>query len=168
MPTKPEPSPTSGNISPSSPPIHQNGKPTVETFDKDELLYRRYRSEHFINGKILPASFSFPKQSFNRSRFSKPEDVLHVDCCDGKPLSPKDGWGVIECNVSALPSPVESTDGRSFRFFAKHVPLPTCYAHSELWCTQNPSDVYTEPPSSVKEAFRIRLARILKPRIFAV
>jgi hypothetical protein len=164
---KPEQSNSSEAISRSTPPIHQNDKTPVDRFEADELLYRRYLSEHFADGKILPASFRFPKQSFNRSLFSKPEDVLHVDCCDGVELLPKGEWGVLECQISALPSPVNTTDGRSYMFFPKHAPEPTCYAHSELWCRRDLSDTmdYDHPPTSVREIFRIRLARVMSVRI---
>jgi hypothetical protein len=162
-----EQSNSSEAISRNTPPIHQNGKTRVDHFEGEELLYRRYLSEHFSDGKILPASFRFPKQSFNRSLFSKPEDVLHVHCCDGRVLVPRDGWGVLECLVSALPSPVDTADGRSYVFFPKHVPEPTCYAHSELWCRQDLSDTSEcdNPPTSVKEKFRIKLARVMSVRI---
>jgi hypothetical protein len=164
---KSEQSNSSEAISRSTPPIHQNGKLPVDVFGGDELLYRRYLSEHFTGGKILPASFRFPKQSFNRSLFSKPEDVLHVHCCNGMLLTPEGAWGVLECRVSALPSPVSATDGRSYVFSPKHVPEPTCYAHSELWCRKNLSDTdeYDNPPTSVKESFRIKLARVMSVRI---
>lgn len=164
---KSEQSNSSETISPSTPPIHQNGKLPVDLFQSEELLYRRYLSEHFTDGKILPASFRFPKQSFNRSLFSKPEDVLHVHCCNGVVLAPEGGWGVLECRVSALPSPVNTIDGRSYVFFPKHIPEPTCYAHSELWCRKNLSDAseYDDPPTSVKETFRIKLARVMSVRI---
>ena len=164
---KSEQSNSSEAISLSTLPIHQNGKTPVDHFENEELLYRRYLSEHFTDGKILPASFRFPKQSFNRSLFSKPEDVLHVHCCNGIVLAPEGEWGVLECQVSAIPSPVSATDGRNYAFFPRHVPETTCYAHSELWCRKELSDIneYDNPPSSVKETFRIKLARVMSVRI---
>ena len=167
---KQEQSSFSKAISGNTPPIHQDSKLPVEFSQSDELLYRRYRSEHFNDGKILPASFRFPRQSFNRSRFSKPEDVLHPDCCDGKALSAQGGWGVLECPVGQIPSPVSSIDGRNYIFSPKHVPEPTCYAHSELWCRKDSSDTsqYDDPPTSVKETFRIKLAQVMTVRIPAV
>ncbi len=165
---KQEQSSFSEAISGNTPPIHQDSKPPVDSFQNDELLYRRYLSEHFNGGKILPASFRFPRQSFNRSRFSKPEDVLHPDCCGGKALSTQGEWGVLECRVGQIPSPVGSLDGRSSYIFSpKHVPTPTCYAHSELWCRKDSSDAdeYDNPPTSVKETFRIKLARVMAVRI---
>jgi len=166
---KSEPSNSSEAISHSSPPIHQDGKTPVEQFAGEELLYRRYLSEHFVDGNLLPASFRFPKQSFNRSLFSKPEDVLHPHCCDGMALF-KDGWGVLECRVSALPSPVKAADGGSFVFSPKHAPEATCYAHSELWCKNDLSvaNEYDYPPKSVRETFRIKMARVMSVRIPAV
>jgi len=138
-------------------PVHQGDKGADQHFASDEVLYRRYLSVHFKNGYLLPAAFKFPRQSFNRSAFSRPEDVLHADCCDGKVL---EGYGVLECSTQ-FPTPIESSDGRAFDFLPKHVPTPTCYAHSELWCSERGTggQEYKDPPPSVKEGFRIKLAQ---------
>jgi len=138
-------------------PMHQGDKGEVQKFAPDEVLYRRYLSVHFNNDALLPAAFKFPRQSFNRSGFSEPADVLHVDCCEGKVL---EGYGVLECST-LFPTPIESADGRVFDFVPKHVPLSTCYAHSELRCSERDRNdaVYQDPPPSVKERFRIKLAQ---------
>ena len=149
-------------------PVHQDGRAPVLSFDNEELLYRRYLSVHFVEGQLLPQTFRFPKQSFNRSKFSNPEDVLHIGCCDGNPLFPSvESWGVLQCRVSAIPTPIDSSNGEGFHFFPKHVPKPTCYAHSELWCRRESSSSgdYDSPPASVREKFRIKLARVLSSRI---
>lgn len=140
----------------------------MPTFEVTEMLYRRYLADHFQNGQLLPSAIGFRTgPSFNRGRFSQPEHVLHKDCCDGKELI---GWGALECLVEAVPSPVVSDDGRSFVFFPKHRPLPTCYAHTELWCNEGDSlvDYHKEPPRSVREKFRVQLARRLRVCIPAI
>jgi hypothetical protein len=111
--------------------------------------------------QVAPQSIRFPKPSFNRSKFSKPEDVLHVDCCDGKRLP---GWGVLESRLSDLRASAESGDNRTFTLYPKHEPETTCYAHSELWCS-SPTSEDAKPTDSVKEKLRIKLARILKVKI---
>lgn len=149
--------------------MQQDDRPVVPEFEPAEFLFRRYRSEHFQNGQFVPAAFRFSStsgQSLIRSLVSQAEHALHRDCCDGQVL---DGWGVWECAVGNLPTPVLSNDGRAFRLFPKHVPKRTCYAHSELWCQCHGStgDAYEKPPLSVRETLRILLARVISIRIEA-
>lgn len=146
--------------------MHQGEQVALQTFANNELLYRRYLSLHFPNNQLAPQHFKFPNPSFNRSLFSRPQDVLHVDCCGGTPLVPSAGWGVLECNVGDIPNPVQSADGRLFNFLPQHVPLTTCYAHSEIWCSC-PTQANAEPSKSAKEMFRIRMARAFRVRIEA-
>ena len=160
MPTSPEHSPSSESTSQPRP-SHQDGRPAVDAFDSDELLYRRYAMVHFVDGQVLPQSIRFPKPSFNRSKFSRPEDVLHVDCCNGKELS---GWGVLESSWSELSVSAVSGDERQFTLYPKHMPEPTCYAHAELWCASADSQD-SKPSESAKEKLRILLSRALKVKI---
>lgn len=160
MPTNPKQSPSSEATSQARP-MHQDGRAAVDSFDPHEFLYRRYAMVHFADGQVLPQSISFPEPSFNRSKFSRPEDVLHVDCCDGKELP---GWGVLESGASDLSVSAESGDNRKFTLYPKHVPTPACYAHSELWCS-SPSSQDAKPTESAKEKLRILLSRALKVKI---
>jgi len=139
MPTNPEQSPSSEATSQARP-MHQDGRTAVDSFDPDEFLYRRYALVHFADGQVLPQSISFPKPSFNRGKFSRPEDVLHVDCCDGKELM---GWGVLESKVSEIMVSAESAIGVGSRCTlnmyrtqpATHT--QNCGAHLRLRKTQN-------------------------------
>jgi hypothetical protein len=116
---------------------------------------------------IVPSSFKFEHergQSFNRSRFSEPQDVLHSDCARSTSLSE---WGVWQCTVGDIPSPVvgQDTPSSSILFIPLiHTPEETCYAHSELWCRRvgSSSSDYEEPPKKVKEALKIKLSLALK------
>jgi hypothetical protein len=163
MPTNPEHSPSSEPTSQASP-IHQNGRTAVDEFDADEFLYRRYSTVHIVDGQVTPQSISFPKPSFNRSKFSLPQDVLHADCCDGKELP---GWGVLEGCVPELRVSAESGDKRPFVTYPKHIPKETCYAHSELWCASPPDSDDAKPSQSAKEKLRILVSRRLRVRIAA-
>ena len=158
-----EHSPKSGTTSQLKP-IHRDGKDTVDAFDDDEFLYRRFSKEQVVDGYVAPQTVSFPKPSFNRSKFSRPEDVLHVDCCGGKQLSP--GLGVLEGRVSELRKSAESGDSRLFTMYPKHVPSETCYAHSELWCATSDSED-AKPSQSAKEKLRILVSRALSVKIEA-
>jgi len=145
-------------------PRYRNSDPEDQVFAEGELLYRRYRAEHFQNQQLLPSAFRFPRQSFNREKFSAPENVLHIDCCDGKTL--QDGWGVLECSSTNLPTPIDSQDGRTFQFEPVHRPLECCYAHTEVCCTAR-GEFVEEPSPKVRELFRVRLAQRMTVRISA-
>ena len=138
-------------------PRYRNGDPEDQVFGEGERLYRRYRAEHFQNQRLLPSAFQFPRQSFNRGKYSSPEDVLHRDCCDGKLLP--SGWGVLECLSNNLPTPIEGQDGRTFQFEAIHQPLECCYAHTEVWCKAAGGEIVDAPSPKVKEIFRVKLAQ---------
>jgi hypothetical protein len=163
MPTNPEHSPSSEPTLQARP-AHRDGRAAVDEFDDGEFLYRRYLMVHFVDGRVLPQSISFPKPSFNRSKFSLPQDVLHVDCCDGKDRL---GWGVLEGKVPELRVSADSGDNRRFSTYPKHIPESTCYAHSELWCACPPESEDAKPSQSAKEKLRILLSRGLKVRIAA-
>jgi hypothetical protein len=163
MRTNPEPSLTSG-ITSQPKPMHRDGQAAIDAFDDDEVLYRRYSKDAIVEGQVVPQSISFPKPSFNRSRFSRPEDVLHIDCCGGKQLS--SGLGVLESRVSNLRKSAESGDKRVYRMYPKHVPNETCYAHSELWCATSESED-AKPSQSAKEKLRILISRALTVKIEA-
>jgi len=139
-------------------------------FSGGELLYRRLeRRELNENGEIDPTrinSISFKVDvesapSVMRSRFSSPEDVLHV-LCAGRDTA---GWLVYFIRVDALPKQLKSGDGRSFDFFPKHVALIDCGAHSVVACAES-SDAeksYVRPSTKVINDFKVKFAVALRP-----
>lgn len=135
-------------------PRYQAGDPEDRDFYEGERLYRRYMRDHFKDRQLLPAAFQFPRQSFNRQKYSAPEDVLHADCCDGLQRSE---WGILECSATDLPTALHSANGQQYDFFVKHVPRECCYAHSEILCRCGGDEV-DEPSRKVKETFRVLLA----------
>jgi hypothetical protein len=135
-------------------PQYQEGSALDPMFVDRELLFRRFRKDHLKDGRVLPSAFRFPRQSFIRAKYSVPEDVLHPDCCDGKDLR---HWGVLECSSTELPTPLISGDQRSFIFAAVHAPLECCYAHTEIRCECDGSDVI-EPSKKVQEEFKVKLS----------
>jgi len=144
-------------------PKYQNGSGVDPGFAEGELLFRRYKKEHYQGGQLLAAAFKFPSQSFNRQKYSKPEDVLHPDCCKGADLR---DWGVLECSSTDLPTPIPGTDNRTFHFSAEHVPQECCYAHTVLLCTCG-GVVVDKPSPKVREIFRVLLSQRMKVRIEA-
>jgi hypothetical protein len=152
--------------------MYRLGRPVVETFRSDEQLYRRYRREDIVNGKITPAALKFPKkndntgQSVNRSLLSKPEDALWSDA------KRYDGWGVYQFPATCLPRNVLcSHTGRKFTFFPKHVPIWNNYAHTEIWSSELPElsmDRYILPTEVVKKELRATIQKNFQIAISAV
>lgn len=148
-------------------PQHTLGRPVVPTFQDDESLYRRYQASHFQDGELDPSAIRFDEPpSFLRSSYSAPEDALHTDCADGQNVAK---YGVLEMKASVALHKEESRDGTVFDFSPIHRPLPTCYAHTEIYCRHqsDPNLRHIEPPRDVRRAFRLRIARALSVAIKA-
>lgn len=142
--------------------MYRWGRATVEDFQNDEQMYRRFSLRDMSNGVILPSALKFPKkgentgQSANRSRFSMPQDALWTQ------TTKLNGWGVYGFPVACLPKEsVCSQTRRRFTFFPKHVPLGNNYAHSEVWCNELPrrNSGYTLPTEIVKKEFRATIQK---------
>jgi hypothetical protein len=145
-------------------PRYQDGDAADQDFATGELLYRRYLLGHFQNNQLLPAAFTFPRPSFNREKYSGPEDVLHADCCGG---TRRGEMGVLECSSTDLPAPIDGADGGPIRFRPVHRPLKCCYAHTEIWCRNAEGEDVERPSRHVREAFRVGLALRMTVRILA-
>jgi hypothetical protein len=141
--------------------MYRDGRPREPVFSPQELLFRRYSSEHWVDGKFVAVGFKFPKQSVNRERFSQPEDVLFSDSGEFN------GWGVLEFHVSDVPLHISFAQGL-VSFFVKHSPYDDNYAHSEIWSDKdNSSGESLDLSSAVKKQFRTILAQRVKVRIEA-
>lgn len=138
----------------------RNGRPEDLIFRPEELLYRRYLNDHWIEGLFSPAGFKFPKQSVNRQKYSEPEDVLFSE--DGS----LDGYGVLEFATRDIPPRLLETGTPVFVFFMKHVPQEENYAHSEIWCeTEQTTGQYVNPSPAIKKRFRTKLSQHVTVRI---
>jgi hypothetical protein len=141
--------------------LRRSGRPEDQAFGPDELLYRRYLQEHWVNGQFTGLGFRFPRQSVNRQRYSEPEDVLFLE--DG---TFDDEWGVLEFAVRDIPPRLPEQGFPGFVFFPKHVPLEMNFAHSELWCDhEQRTGGYVEPGTTVKKFLRAKLSQRVFPRI---
>jgi hypothetical protein len=147
-------------------PLSANDVDPRHPFEGGELLYRRVAPDELnTKGELDPTrikAFSFGQEipscpSVMRSEFSDPYDVLHVDCAQ-KDVS---GWFVYFTRVDGLPVGLKSGDGkRTFNFFAKHLPEPSCGAHTVIACNDpaHPGHPYAKPSSSVILALKVKLA----------
>src|ERR1700730_5551777 len=98
-------------------PEERKGRAADQAFADDELLYRRFREGDIVAGFIFPASFKFPP-SFNRSKYSVPEDVIHEHCADGRNVS---HWGIY--SVAVRDARCSASSGLiTFRFWPNHDP----------------------------------------------
>jgi len=145
---------------------------TSVLFSPEELLYRRVNPSHLnTNGELGPETlntFSFEASiesapSVNRSQFSQPEDVIHINCACGKDVS---GYLVYSINVVSLPTNLEF-GSKVFRFFPVHIPLALCGAHSVISCCYEADSYqkYEKPPRPVRNAFRTLLATKLRKHV---
>jgi len=143
----------------------RNGRPEDPIFRPEELLYRRYLSDHWVGDHFSPAGFRFEKdsgQSVNRQKFSEPEDVLFSE--DGS----LDGYGVLEFATRDIPPRLQEMGTPVFVFFLKHVPQEENYAHSEIWCeTEQETGRYGNPSQTVRKKFRTMLSQHVTVRIAA-
>ncbi len=140
--------------------MYQRGRVEDLQFDPGELLYRRYKREHWIDGTFSNTGFRFPRQSVNRQKYSEPEDVLFLP--DGTFDAE---MGVLEFAVRDIPSTLQH-EGPTFVFFPKHAPLPENFSHSELWCDRaERTGEYVEPNTTVKKLLRAKLSQHVAIRI---
>ncbi len=144
--------------------VPQNERPEDADFHPLEALYRRYREKDLVNGKPTPlVGFQFYEtdgHSVNRGKYCEARDTLEPDCCDG---NRRTDCVVLKFQVRNIPPEIVATDGSNhlYRFRLKHVPKPTCYAHSEIWCNQQ-GDVnqpYVRPQKHVRNLFLADLLR---------
>ncbi len=111
--------------------MYQNGRLLDNSFDSEEILYRRFSVDEFVGDRLLPAAIDFPDWSVNRSKYSFPGDVRFpsgmdqvYSCC-----------GVAQFKVSDIPEKTErpSDDSPEYTFKVKHRPEIDNYSHSEIW-----------------------------------
>ncbi len=142
--------------------MFRRGRAVVPNFKPSEQLYRRFRRQDIVNGELTPAALRFPAQtghSVNRSRFSRPEDVLWVEA------NKLEGFGIFQIAVAVIPGELVCREtGRRFTFFPKHAPHEDNYAHSEIWCDNIPPQNAgcVVPTKIVKKEFKARISRNLQ------
>jgi hypothetical protein len=147
--------------------MHRRGRAEDPVFSPNELLYRRYVQQHWIDGCFAPEGFRFSEgsgQSVNRQKYSEPEDVLFLD--DG---TYDDELGVLEFAVRGIPARLpEDGSSAAFEFFPKHVPEELNFAHSEVWCDKEErTGGYVVPNKVVRKLLRTKISQCVFIRILA-
>lgn len=109
------------------------GRKADPNFSADERLYLFVEDRGFSDGPLTAAQRAYaltheqlrlPNQSFNRSKYSRPHDVLYPD---------RFSYGVVEVPVDSAGAELQSAGGLSFRFRPTHVPETDNFAHGEIW-----------------------------------
>jgi hypothetical protein len=100
-------------------------RPPDPTIPEDEVLYRSIAKEHVVEGiGVLAAGVEMPACSFNRSRYSEPEDVIVAS-------RPREN-GIVEIKPVDLPPPVPRADAAPYEFLATDDPIDANDAHCEI------------------------------------
>jgi hypothetical protein len=94
------------------------------TIPGNEALYRSVAKDDVDDHGALATAVEMPACSFNRGRYSKPEDVIVSS-------RPKEN-GILEITPSELPPPVPRASGEPYEFFAADDPIDTNEAHCEV------------------------------------
>lgn len=114
--------------------LHRPGAAADPFFAPEERLYRRFGpTEDPSQGIYLHNLKFYPAMSVNRSKYSKPHDVLYDPGLHGEGFR---RWGVTYLTVAQIPDPVE-TSGAVYSFEPRHQPLPENYGHAEIWTLKN-------------------------------
>jgi hypothetical protein len=125
----------------------------------NETLYRSIAKDHFVEGVgVLAPGVEMPACSFNRSKYSAPEDVTVSS-------RPREN-GIAEITPAELPPPIPRTDATPYEFFAADDPTDDNGAHCEVRICRT-GTVYTpshKPNAAIKLKAREALARQLRVR----
>jgi hypothetical protein len=90
----------------------------------DEALYRSVAKDEVDEHGALAAAVEMPACSFNRSKYSEPEEVIVAS----RPTQN----GILEITPAELPPPVPRTSGEPYEFFAADDPIAANQAHCEV------------------------------------
>lgn len=124
--------------------LHKKNKHAEKKFNSDEVLFRRFNVPVQLKDKTDGWGnliFKLDNDSYNRSSFSEPEDVLYninANNCDGRYYQK---WGIYELplneiNNSSIEFKIENRK-RLISFSAIHSPVDCMYPHSELLVFEN-------------------------------
>lgn len=103
---------------------HRMARAPDSTIPADEALYRSVAKDHVDEHGVLAAAVEMPACSFNRSKHSKPDDII----VSSRPTEN----GILEITPSELPPPVPRASGEPYEFLAEDDPIEENEAHCEV------------------------------------
>jgi hypothetical protein len=130
------------------------------TIPAEEALYRSVAKEHVGEHGVLAAAVDAPACSFNRSRYSAPDDVITAS-------RPTEN-GILEITPGELPPPLPRADATPYEFYAADDPCLVNGRENEAHCEVRIKRTGTEyaanhkPPKDIKLKAREALARKLR------
>jgi hypothetical protein len=134
--------------------MHKGGRPADHEFSHDEVLYMRCEKAHVEKGRLKTiAGIKFPDQSLNRSRYSKPFDVLLPDPAFERSTK----WlflGILRFAVAAVPRSIERDGNTICEFRIEHDPQERNYSHTELRVYKNGSRISPAQKNKVSKQDR--------------
>ncbi len=148
--------------------MFQGNRGVDETFTSQERLFHRCAYDWLDSeGKLKHANVSFPDQSVNREKYSKPFDVILPD------RTPRTTgwiyWGVAAIRVEQIPEPEATSGGGVFEFRVEHDPEFDNFSHSEIRVFKNGKHESRKGNINhkVKMAYRYKIAQraviVLRP-----
>jgi hypothetical protein len=131
----------------------QDGRGADDNFKRKERLYRRCVNEDLEGERLLAARIPYKDASNNRSKYSRPWDVIFDHPTQG----------IIQIRVCDLPAalPQEKPKGTVIElhdFRPEHIPLPENYAHSEIRTYRAGSPIARLTAELVKKEFRATMS----------
>ena len=126
------------------------------TIPDDEALYRSVAKDDVDEHGALATAVEMPACSFNRSKYSVPEDVI-------VPSRPKEN-GILEVTPRELPPPVPRASGEPYEFFAADDPIDENEAHCEVRMRRTGSEYKAnhKPNKDIVMKARAELARRMR------
>lgn len=113
-----------GRFEPSS--VHRMARTVDATIPDDEPLYRSVSKDDVDDRlAVLATAVEVPACSFNRSKYSEPEDVLAPRPTD---------TGIVVITPRELPPPIPRADEIPYEFFAADDPCPPEDPVNEAHC----------------------------------
>lgn len=127
-----------------------------EPIPPSEELYRSISPLDATDGEaVLESAVDLPATSVNRSKYSRPEDVLTA-------MRPND-TGVAMVRVRDLPAPMTSPSGQTWEFVADDDPTTINNAHAEIRVKRRGQSYEGMKPSS--KVFKGELRKELASRM---
>lgn len=148
--------------------MFRHGRQTDPGFDEHERLYLRFPDRGYGESaadlsveRVLKENLPDASQSFNRSRYSEPTDVLFESTRPPKRWGTYLNWGVLALELGVIPQLLPYPEGdQVYSFEPEHVPLWDNYGHTEVHIEEDGRRLAgrDKPPALVRREYRRRLA----------
>lgn len=142
--------------------MRSNGRAPDDDFGPDELLFRRFPPQAFVDNELELDSVQLPDISTMRQRYTEDPCWVLLDVTGKQDFS---SWGIAAVRISKLPREVWHHATNKYDFVVAHAPLSNNYPHSEIRAFDSSRKHLrenSEIPPDVGLCFRERLLRVMK------